>query len=265
MADQPNSDPAAAAAQTGPDVSGEQAQEPKEPGFFEKLFTRGQPRKTEPDIASDAASKEQPKSQSPQRDPRVAPLDELSDAELDEVVRTHPRMQRRVQAETDRREAKRQADAAEAERKRLRTEDPYAYAEQEEQAEHQRQLSEQWNQAFATFGSSHDQAVLDPVVLSLPKGEQERILKLEGAGRGLEGRKLIVTEALKALEKHWLAEGEKKAEARLRKNPAFRKQMLLEGRQQSEEPESVEGVAPPNGHTFEDLILADYKAKRGRV
>jgi hypothetical protein len=150
---------------------------------------------------------------------------------------TEEELARLVQAETDRREAKRLADQQAEARRKLRREDPYAYAEQDEQAEQRQAQSQQWVETFANLGRIHDGAVLDPVVQALPKAEAERILGLEGAGIGVDGRKLIVGEALKALEKHWKAEGAKDAEARLRKNPAFRKQVYGEFR--GPEPEVV--------------------------
>jgi hypothetical protein len=79
------------------------------------------------------------------------------------------------------------------------------------------------------------------VVELLPQEERDRILKLDGAGTGLEGRKLVVKESLRALEKHWRAEGAKEAEVKLRRNTAFRKQVLAEFRGGAVEPELLPG------------------------
>jgi hypothetical protein len=242
-------------------VSSSDAAEPAaRTGFFERIFGV-QARRSSQEQASE--SEQEPPAKDAQRPTSGKPLGELSDTELDELVQRDPRLQRRVQAETDRREAKRQTDAQTEARRKLRREDPYAYAEQDEAAEQQQQTSTAWQQTFATFGRQHDEAVLDPLIGTLPEAEQKRILALEGAGVGLDGRKLIVGEVLKALEKHWRAEGKKDAEGALRKNPAFRKQVLLEGRAETEEPEELVGSASArNGRTFEDLILRDYRARR---
>ena len=108
------------------------------------------------------------------------------------------------------------------------------------------------------LGSAHDRVTVDPIFLALPKAEQERILKLDGVGRGLDGRKLVVTESLKALEKHWKAEGAKDAEAKLRRNPAFRKQLLAEARGQTVEPEILSAGSPSEADKNLSGILREY-------
>jgi hypothetical protein len=173
------------------------------------------------------------------------------------VTLTEEEINRRVQAETDRREYKRQADARDAERKRLRDEDPWAYAEQERQAEHAAVVDWQTQQFLGTVGVEHDKYTLDPLVMQLPEDERKRILQIQGAGVGLDGRKLIVTEGLKALEKHWKAEGAKEAEARLRHNPAFRKQVLGEFRRGVAEPEFIAGgPATAADRNLSDMLRA---------
>lgn len=153
------------------------------------------------------------------------------------ITLTEEELNRRVQAETDRREAKRHAQALADRRRQLRDTDPWAYVEEERKVEQEQQSNEQLGTFFANIGAEHDKYTLDPLVQTLPKEEQQRILALEGAGAGLEGRKLIVTETLKALEKHWKAEGARDAEAKLRKNSAFKKQLLNEIRGQTREPD----------------------------
>src|SRR5262245_1272096 len=168
---------------------------------------------------------------------------------------TEEEFQRAIQSEVDRREAKRSRDQQLADRRKLRDEDPWAYAEQERQAEQQTVQNGQIEQIFSTIGAEHDKHTIDPVMQALPKDEQSRILGLEGAGVGLEGRRLLVGEALKALEKHWRAEGAKDAETRLRKNPAFRKQVLAEMRGTIAEPEVLpSGGASPNGRASSDMV-----------
>jgi hypothetical protein len=153
------------------------------------------------------------------------------------LVLSQEELDRRVQAETDRREAKRAQEARARARKELRDSDPWQYAEQERQEEQLGQTNEQLVQFFSNVGTEHDRYAIDPVVELLPQTERERIMKMENAGRGLEGRKLVVKESLKALEKQWKAEGAKDAERKLRSNPAFRKQVLSEIRGSTVEPD----------------------------
>jgi hypothetical protein len=89
-------------------------------------------------------------------------------------------------------------------------------------------------------------------------------MKLEGAGTGLEGRKLVVGEALKALEKHWKAEGEREAEAKLRRNPAFRKQVLGESRGTAVEPELLPAFSGSATDRKVSDILRGYYGLGGR-
>ena len=152
---------------------------------------------------------------------------------------TREELEKRVDAETQRREAKRLAQANADRRRKLRDEDPWQYAEEERSAEQHAFNDQQVTTLFQQIGAEHDKYSLDPLVQSLPASERERILKLEGAGVGLDGRKLIVSESLKALEKHWKEEGAKEAEKRLRSNSAFRKQVLSEFRRGTTEPEFI--------------------------
>lgn len=156
---------------------------------------------------------------------------------------TQEELDRRIQAETDRREAKRAQEARARQRREMRDSDPWQYAELERQEEQAAQGNHSVLQFMANIGVEHDRVSIDPLFLSLPKAEQERIKKIEGAGVGLQGRKMVVDETLKALEKHWKAEGAKDAEARLRRNPAFRKQLLAEARGQTPEPDMLPALS----------------------
>src|SRR5215471_2778587 len=165
--------------------------------------------------------------------------DQPSESTPSRISLTQEELEKRVQAETDRREAKRAAQQLVDRRRKLRDEDPWQYAEEERTAERMATSNEQVTTLFQQIGAEHDKYSLDPLVQSLPASERERILKLEGAGVGLDGRKLIVHESLKALEKHWKEEGAKEAEKRLRGNAAFRKQVLSEFRRGVVEPEFI--------------------------
>ena len=85
---------------------------------------------------------------------------------------------------------------------------------------------------------------LDPLVEALPEQERQRILAIPNAGQGLPGRKLIVDEALKSYGRLEYERGYREAQARLRKDPAFRKSVVNEFRGAFEEPELYPGQAP---------------------
>ena len=171
-------------------------------------------------------------------------------------------LERKIQSETDRREAKRQQELRVQQRRELRDKDPWAFAEQERQEEQAQEQTSGVQTFFANVGNAHDRISIDPLVNTLPPAERERILALEGAGHGLDGRKLVVTESLKALEKHWKAQGAKDAEDRLRRNPAFRKQLLSEARGGSVEPELLPAfgasTSSDSDHTVSSLLRRYY-------
>lgn len=183
----------------------------------------------------------------PGRRPQVEPQDQPEAIQPSTITLTQEELDRRVQAETDRREAKRQQQAREDRKRQLRDEDPWAYAEEERKAESADKQNQQVGDLFANIGREHDKYSIDPIIETLPAAERTRILGLEGAGTGLDGRKLIVTEALKSLEKHWREEGAKDAESKLRRNQAFRKQLLAETRRGLAEPAVVIGTGASEG------------------
>ncbi len=216
--------------------SGERS-EGSSPHWWQRLFNRD----TEPETSSDSGDSN------------------ATDSASKTLNLTAEELERRIQAETDRREAKRAADTRKQARKELRDKDPWAYAEQERQEEAQVDQTVGVQNFFANVGSAHDRVSIDPLVESLPKGEADRIMKLEGAGVGLEGRKLVVREALKSLEKHWRAEGARDAEAKLRRNGAFRKQVLNEGRATETEPDLLPGSASEGDKSVSALLRNFYR------
>jgi|SRR5215471_632263 len=180
-----------------------------------------------------------------------------------QITLSQDELDRRVQAETDRREQKRLQQANAERRRKLRDEDPWAYAEEERNAEQHAMSDQQVSGMFGQIGATHDRYTLDPLVQSLPEAERNRILAMQGAGAGLDGRKLIVTEGLKALEKHWKEEGARDAEAKLRRNQAFRKQVLSEFRRGVSEPEFFGGGAPSAGdRSVSDLLRGNMRQHR---
>ena len=223
-----------------PEQSSDEPKEGSSPRWWQRLFSHREPGETDTDGGDEAES-----------EPAPSKTLALTQEELD----------RRVQAETDRREAKRQQEAKAQAKKRLRDEDPWAYAEQERQAEQVGEANGALENFLVGVGTEHDKVSIDPVVELLPRAERERILNLDGAGRGLNGRKLVVKEALKSLEKHWKAEGEKQAEAKLRRSSAFRKQVLTESRGGFVEPELLPafgGGDNPADRKVSDILRGFY-------
>lgn len=214
------------------------------PGWWQRLFNRRPAQETTSDSGDPATSESGPSKSLT-----------VSQEELD----------RRVQAETDRRESKRQQEARVAQRRRLRDEDPWAYAEQERQAEQHADSTGALENFLTGVGSEHDRVSIDPVMDLVSKEERDRILKIEGAGRGLAGRKLVVSEALKSLERQWKAAGEREAESRLRRNPAFRKQVLTEGRTGLVEPDLLPSVSSSAADSkVADILRRHYGVGSGR-
>jgi hypothetical protein len=197
-------------------------------------------------------------------------------------------LDRRVQAETDRREAKRQREEADRKARELRESaerearerqelierkltpgadeyDPYEGAEERARLKAENDAAEKFTGLFQTVSQQHDANTLDVLVAALPENERERIFKIDGAGVGLEGRRLIVDEGLKALQRHWKAEGQREAEQKLREDPIFRKRVFTEHRDQVDEPELVVGTGgSTRGDPFMDQIFSDYRAAKGR-
>jgi len=192
--------------------------------------------------------------------PQETPADEQPSA----ISLTQEELDRRIQAETDRREAKRAAQALAERKRRLRDEDPWAFAEEERSAEQAANVNAQVGDLFGRVGAEHDKYTIDPLVQALPEAERKRILAMEGAGVALDGRKLIVTEGLKALERVWKAEGAKDAENKLRRNPAFRKQVLAEMRGITREPEFLpSGAASESDKTVSQILRGQLGTRRG--
>lgn len=230
--------------------------QPKGPSIWNRLFGGSKTEATAGDSKADGDAA---------TDQQTPSTLTLTQAELD----------RRVQAETDRREAKRQRDSLEKADQDRRAAvarkldpaapefDPYAGAEEQAQIKAAEESAQQFTDLLQGVGKQHDSATLDVIVEALPEAERTRIFKLEGAGVGLDGRKLIVSEGLKALEKHWKQQGAQEAEAKLKGDPIFRKKVFTEHRGDVEEPELVPGGTTRNGSDFMDMIQSDYQALKG--
>jgi hypothetical protein len=81
----------------------------------------------------------------------------------------------------------------------------------------------------------YDAATLVPLLGFLPRETQEKLIG-EGV-EGYEGRTALVQATVKEIRKLAAAEAEDKARAKLRKDPAFRKELLAELRGAEDEPE----------------------------
>ncbi len=253
VAPAPAADAAPVSETTSPAVSAEPT---KAPDLFERIFGRRQ-------SATSSAS-------------QTAAEPAAEDAPST-ITLTQEELDRRVQAETDRREAKRQREAAEQARRDRQASierkltpgtpeyAPYEGAEEQAALKAEQEAAEQFTAFLGDIGKQHDSVTLDIITAALPKPELERIMSLDGAGVGLDGRKLIVSEGLKVLEKHWKAEGQRAAEERLRKDPVFRKRVFAEHRDQVDEPELLPANGSGQGNdSFIGQLLGDYDVLKGR-
>lgn len=221
------------------------------PSLFERIFGRHAKDAPDTDTASGDREpvKEEPTSLA------TKPLGELTDAELDQLVRDDPRVQRRVQAETDRRERVRADRQKAEERKRLRQEDPWAYAQQDDQEEARQNEAAAFVERIAGIAGHFDEGVLKPVIDMLPEAERARLLADEKLGAGIDGRGALLQETVHVLLKQAREEGRKEAEQSLRKNEPFRKQILAQLRGESEEPENVPAATgTPGGRDMNDWM-----------
>ena len=239
----PSSEPAPDA--SAPETPSEQVEQPSRGSWFLQRLWRGRTGRFEGSGSDQAEEESQPQPTSPT------------------LTLTQEELDRRVQAETDRREHKRQQEAAAERKRKLRDEDPWAYAEEERNAERVAATDAVNTQFLGNIGATHDRYTIDPLFEAVPAADQQRILALEGAGVGLDGRKLIVSESLKALEKKWKADGAKDAEDRLRRNPAFRKQVLNEFRRGMTEPEFIGSGAPSaSDHSVSNILRDQLRARQ---
>lgn len=193
--------------------------------------------------------------------PDASPPTTVDEAKTEDepLTLTKTELDRRIQAEVDRRENKRARDA-ETKAKRdqevwLRDNDPQQFADLKRQEEEQnstetKTLAERIELVQGT-AASFDKLVLDPIIGALPKAEQDKIVKDHAHLEGFENRAAITKASLKALEAHFRDLGAKDAEEKLRKNPAFRKQIGAELRGDRQEPEIINGA--PKGSAGTDM------------
>lgn len=160
---------------------------------------------------------------------------------------------RRVQSETDRRLDKFQREEAERrkrdEKRRLRDTDPYAFAALEKEEEEksvalQRELSNAHQMTLSTV-QTYDKSVLDPLMRALPEADKHAILS--SIEPGLPGRGQAATQALKVLEREWVAKGVAQARVTLMKDQSFIKEVLAKYGGVRQEIEHIPAAAAPAG------------------
>ncbi|MCR4375911.1 MAG: hypothetical protein NUW22_13790 [Acidobacteria bacterium] len=167
---------------------------------------------------------------------------------------TEEELERRVQSEVDRREAKRAADATAAERKRLRDEDPYGYAEAEKAREAEEAVTVQLHGVLGKAVGEYDAHTVAPLLEALPEATRAKLLA--EAPAGLVGRKALITAAVAALKAE--------TETQLRKNPAFRKQLLASVRGEEEQPDLLPATSGTVAARDGNAVLAGLAANLGR-
>lgn len=252
----------AAAAAVAPDAAPSPSADttdsaPKSRGWLEPILSkfRVSPTDRSGDAKEDARDGDADAPTTNATDLSAKALREMTDAELDQVVQTDERVRRRVQAETDRRESKRQAeqaaksarDSVAARQQKLEAMarpssgefDPWTREQEIAKDEQIRTATEAYSRDIERVATTFDQAVLDPLMERVPDAERSRILGLDGAGVGWQGRSLIVRESLDVLLKAARAEGAKAERERIRKDPVTRKLALVDRRADEDEPDDV--------------------------
>lgn len=155
---------------------------------------------------------------------------------------------------------------------KLRVDDPIAYAEEMGKRKAERAASQAQEQQFVAMAKLFDGALIDPLMTRLSAEDRKAVMAVEGAGVGIDGRKAMTEAAVERLVKSAEARGEERAEQKLRKNEAFRKELLNELRSSPEfdEPELAPGVAARRHGTWtiadiEALSDADYTKHRDEI
>lgn len=168
-----------------------------------------------------------------------------------QIVLTQQELERRVQAETDRRLSKQQKDdqtrAAQERERELRRTDPFAYArlmeDKEAELEASRTERDRLTNVIGTQLQFYDRAVLDTFVGALPEDDRAKVISRETDG--IESRKQTAANALKALRARYVAEGRASAREALMKDPIFIKEILTRYGHAGPEPEPAPVAVRP--------------------
>lgn len=181
---------------------------------------------------------------------------------------TPEELERRIQAEADRRLDKFQREEAQrrkaTEERELREKDPYGYVELLKQREQEAEVVGKQLKAAQEFAitnvRTYDSAVLDPIMAAVPTEERQRILQT--IGDGIPGRAQAAAEAMKVLHKTWKDQGRAEARKTLLNDQAFVKEVLARFGGQRQEPESAPAVSS-SGRSFNMNDLIRGAAGRG--
>jgi hypothetical protein len=181
---------------------------------------------------------------------------------------TPEELERRIQAEADRRLDKFQREEAQrrkaTEERELREKDPYGYVELLKQREQEAEIVGKQLKAAQEFAvtnvRTYDSAVLDPIMAAVPAEERQRILG--SIGDGIPGRAQAAAEAMKVLHKTWKDQGRAEARKVLLNDQAFVKEVLARFGGQRQEPESAPAVSS-SGRSFNMNDLIRGAAGRG--
>lgn len=174
----------------------------------------------------------------------LPPREQRQQPQQDRIVLSQAELDRRVQAEADRKIAKQQHDdRIRAEREReveLRRTDPFEYARLVEQREKELEVAqEETRRLTGTLSqqlNQYDRNVLDIFVSAIPETHRAKVISKT---EGIPGRKETAAATLNALKSLWTAEGRASAKADLMKDQAFVKEVLARYGGQTPEPETT--------------------------
>jgi hypothetical protein len=180
----------------------------------------------------------------------LPPREQAKSAGPGVITLTEEQLERRIQSEADRREAKRKSDEAirakREEEIRLRTDDPFAYARMKEAQDQELEKVQAENTRLTGILSEqltlYDRGILDHVVGALPVEERKRVLE-DVTEDGITGRTKVAQKSLAALKRLWVAQGMTQARDTLLKDGPFIKEILARYGGQRQEPDP--GLAQP--------------------
>lgn len=174
-------------------------------------------------------------------------------AEEQGITLTAQELERRVQAEVDRRETMRLRRQRQQELAKLRDEDPFQYVEEVKKEEEAEQDVAETHQAhrmiYADAVNRFDRAVLDPITLALPEQARSKLLQRDLVT--IEDRQAFADAGIKAIQDAAYRRGVNETREKVRKDPTVKKELLAELR--------AEGVAEP------DLVPAANGDGSGRA
>jgi hypothetical protein len=211
---------------------------------------------TEESTASDTQDSPSAAPQATETAPPVTPTDEkpfavIGDKSFKTKSEYDEHLRRAAQSEADRRDARRAAETAKAEKRRLAKEDPYTLAKMVDKELDDGDVAEaesaKVSQIIHGLGGLYDQALFHPLVNAVPEAARADLAKDAPTDDVVAYRAHVAQAAVAAIKKfefdRGLAEGEKKA----RSNPAVRKEILGETRARMTGPDLVEGTPTGTG------------------